>query len=235
MTPTQVVNRRTVQEDVYIGRGSKWGNPYTHKPGISGTTLVESRAAAVEAYRKYLYSNPELMAALPELRGKRLGCYCAPKACHGDVLIEALNELHPNTNEGDRMDNRKTVAFTGSRTWTNTDVPRAVIEALPDDTHFSLGDAKGLDTIAKNICVELGRHGVVKIAHWDRLGLAAGPERNGRMLDELKPRSEVHAFSDDFTNSKGTRNCIKQALQRNHKVFLHNSKGQSRRVWLNEL
>jgi hypothetical protein len=36
-------------------------------------------------------AQPELMSSLEELRSKRLGCWCAPKACHGDVLIELLD------------------------------------------------------------------------------------------------------------------------------------------------
>ena len=36
---------------------------------------------------------PELLAALPELAGKTLGCWCAPKACHGDVLARLAAEL----------------------------------------------------------------------------------------------------------------------------------------------
>jgi hypothetical protein len=49
---------------------------------------VASRAEAIEAYREYLLNNLELIAALPELHGKVLGCWCAPLACHGDVLVE---------------------------------------------------------------------------------------------------------------------------------------------------
>tara|TARA_B100001939_G_C16870620_1_gene586231 strand:+ start:922 stop:1185 length:264 start_codon:yes stop_codon:yes gene_type:complete len=69
--------------DVYIGRGSKWGNPY--RIGVHG-----SRDAVIAKYRDYLESNEHLKRALPELRGKNLVCYCKPKACHGDVLMEYL-------------------------------------------------------------------------------------------------------------------------------------------------
>jgi hypothetical protein len=64
---------------VYIGRPSKWGNPFT----------VESRGReqAIRLYIDWLEQQPALVAAIvPELRGKTLGCWCAPKACHGDVL-----------------------------------------------------------------------------------------------------------------------------------------------------
>jgi hypothetical protein len=86
---------------VYIGRknprlgqsASKWANPFVEN--TDGT-----RDEVIEKYRAWIVQQPELMAALPELKGKVLGCYCKPKACHGDVLVELLegnNELkiHP--------------------------------------------------------------------------------------------------------------------------------------------
>lgn len=69
---------------VYIGRPGKWGNPFVL--GRDG-----SRAEVIGKYRAYLLGNARLMAALPELRGKDLVCWCAPAACHGDVLLELAN------------------------------------------------------------------------------------------------------------------------------------------------
>lgn len=76
-----VVHCKKSSYDVYIGRPSKWGNPYSI--GKDGT-----REEVIEKYYLYLLERPELMAALPELKDKVLGCWCSPKACHGDVLIE---------------------------------------------------------------------------------------------------------------------------------------------------
>jgi len=78
--------------DVYIGRNTGglkdqgWGNPYVI--GRDGT-----RAQVIEKYRAYLLTRPDLIARLPSLRFKKLGCFCktasAPDtACHGDVLVE---------------------------------------------------------------------------------------------------------------------------------------------------
>ena len=64
--------------------GSKWANPF--KIGLNGT-----RDEVIEKYRAWLLEQPELMAALPELRGKDLACWCAPKYCHGDVLLALAN------------------------------------------------------------------------------------------------------------------------------------------------
>jgi hypothetical protein len=42
-------------------------------------------------YRAWIMQQPKLMAALPELRGKDLLCWCAPERCHGDVLLDLAN------------------------------------------------------------------------------------------------------------------------------------------------
>lgn len=87
---TRVVNRRKSKYDVLIARPSVWGNPFSHRPGAN-VMLVASREEAIDEYRRYLIrERRDLMKRLPELEGKRLGCYCAPQSCHGDVLIELL-------------------------------------------------------------------------------------------------------------------------------------------------
>ena len=70
---------------VYIGRPSKWGNPFLMTRGLS-------REFVIEKYREWLFERPELIeAAKRELAGRDLICYCAPRACHGDVLLEVAN------------------------------------------------------------------------------------------------------------------------------------------------
>lgn len=86
MSKTKVVNKRFQDYDIYIGRPSKWGNPYSI--GKDG-----NRQEVIDKYRKYILNNPELLKSLPELKGKRLGCWCFPLACHGDVLVELVEEL----------------------------------------------------------------------------------------------------------------------------------------------
>lgn len=77
---TTVVSVET-DYDIYIGRTSKWGNPF--KIGTDG-----SRAQVIEKYREHIRTQSHLLTALSELRGKRLGCHCAPLPCHGDVLAK---------------------------------------------------------------------------------------------------------------------------------------------------
>lgn len=74
--------------DVYIGRGTKWGNPYSESPGPGVRFVVESRAEAVRLYRAYILASPQLFWAIPELVGKTIACSCCPQQCHGDVLAE---------------------------------------------------------------------------------------------------------------------------------------------------
>ncbi len=79
-----VVNRRYELFDVDISRTSKWGNPFLI--GIDGT-----REEVITKYAAYLAARPDLLADLPSLRGKRLGCWCAPEPCHGDVIAHLVN------------------------------------------------------------------------------------------------------------------------------------------------
>ena len=82
---TIVVNIYTDEYDVYIGRGSKWGNPYVI--GKDG-----NRNQVIEKYEEYIRNKPELLDSLCELVGKKLGCFCFPKKCHGDILIKLMKE-----------------------------------------------------------------------------------------------------------------------------------------------
>ena len=70
---------------VYIGRGSKWGNPFII--GQHG-----NRSEVVAKYKEFLLENGKLLSEVKsELAGKNLICFCSPLACHGDVLLEIAN------------------------------------------------------------------------------------------------------------------------------------------------
>lgn len=88
----KVVHCKKEKFDVYIGRPSCWGNPFSHRDGTTAKCVVESREHAIELYHKWILDQPQLLAKLPELKGKTLGCWCAPLACHGDVLLELANK-----------------------------------------------------------------------------------------------------------------------------------------------
>ncbi len=75
--------------DVYCGRWhpkqpnkSKWHNPFS-----DGT-----REENISRFVDYLSRNTELLNCIHELRGKVLGCWCAPKDCHCDILARVAND-----------------------------------------------------------------------------------------------------------------------------------------------
>jgi hypothetical protein len=51
-----------------------------------------TRTTVIALFEQYLLNSPELLAQLGELKGRDLMCYCAPKACHGDILLRLANK-----------------------------------------------------------------------------------------------------------------------------------------------
>lgn len=87
----KVVNvRHGVHYDVYVGRPSTYGNPFVI--GKDGT-----REQVIARYRRWLEMSPGIVELVKKnLKGKVLGCYCAPLPCHADILVEIANESpHP--------------------------------------------------------------------------------------------------------------------------------------------
>ena len=79
MSRPRVVNVHREMYDVYIGRPSIWGNPF--EIGTDGT-----REEVIAKYAAWIVTQTYLMSRVHELQGMRLGCFCAPKKCHGDIL-----------------------------------------------------------------------------------------------------------------------------------------------------
>lgn len=98
----KVVHCKVERDCEYIGRPSPLGNPFSHKRDTKADFIVASREEAVKRYRMWLIKKikEKDKAVIDELkRLKRiamekgelkLGCWCAPKACHGDVIKEIL-------------------------------------------------------------------------------------------------------------------------------------------------
>jgi hypothetical protein len=102
---TLVVDVRSDPYDVYVGRAnprhhlarSTWHNPF--RIGADGT-----REEVLDKYREYLLGRPDLLAQLGELRGRVLGCWCAPPGglcaddpviCHGQILATLAGAIGP--------------------------------------------------------------------------------------------------------------------------------------------
>lgn len=88
--------------DVYIGRDNPvWGlrdigfsNRYSHKRSSRADIRVATRQEAIERYEAWVLNQPELLRRIKRaLKGKILGCWCAPLACHGEVLARIANGL----------------------------------------------------------------------------------------------------------------------------------------------
>lgn len=84
----EVYNRRrsgAPEDAVDISRTGPFGNPFPIEPG-------RTRTQSVAEHRKYLFNDAELRALVQkELRGKDLLCWCKPRACHGDNILEIAN------------------------------------------------------------------------------------------------------------------------------------------------
>lgn len=94
--------------DLVIDRRTKWGNPFTldhviteedanvlGDPSRIGETVT--RDECIDLFKNYLKHNEELLASLSELDNLVLGCWCKPKRCHGDAIVEIwLEERNKN-------------------------------------------------------------------------------------------------------------------------------------------
>jgi len=106
---------------------------------------------------------------------------------------------------------------TGDREWTD----RAAIERAFDrfkPTHVIEGECRGLDLMARAVAEARGIPVTPVAAEWDSYGKMAGHIRNSAMLN-LDPEL-VLAFHNNFKNSKGTKNCVDQALKRDLETWL---------------
>jgi len=87
MEKTKVINIKKGKCDIYIGRPSIFGNPYTI--GRDG-----DRNEVVKQYKIYFYDRIEkdkdFKESISWLKGKKIGCYCYPLPCHGDIIVKYL-------------------------------------------------------------------------------------------------------------------------------------------------
>jgi hypothetical protein len=100
---TTVVHKHKEEFDVYIGRPSKWGNPFTHhaEKDTLAEFVVKTRKEAIEKYEEWILfgEGKYLLNDIHELKDKRLGCWCKPKSCHGDILSRIANQLNHTENK----------------------------------------------------------------------------------------------------------------------------------------
>lgn len=92
MSEPKVVNLRREQFDLYIGRApgrrGVFGNPYALAQGYS-------RLEAIRLFERDARDNALLLEAIRRIPpGTRLGCFCKPLECHGDVIVKLWKEMH---------------------------------------------------------------------------------------------------------------------------------------------
>lgn len=94
----EIINIKNYEGDdyIYIGRPSIFGNPYSSKESNLAEHQVDSKKEAIDLYRRYILDDLELLDELiNQLRKtgyRKLGCFCKPAGCHGDVLKELIEE-----------------------------------------------------------------------------------------------------------------------------------------------
>ena len=152
---------------VYVGRPTKWGNRYVI--GRDGT-----RDEVIKKYEQWLTKSG---LDVTELRGKDLVCWCAPLACHADVLMRLANQA----NRKDKM-----AIVCGSRDWNDRTKVKVMVARLQYEGYQTIieGEARGADTMARQEALKLGMHVVAMPAKWQLYGKSAGMKRNQAMLDK---------------------------------------------------
>lgn len=93
---TTVVNIRQAEYDVYIGRPGKGQSGYFGNPFEEGSRFENIRRFA-EYFHKRVDEDTVFRAKVLRLRGQRLGCFCKPKDCHGDIIAAWCNEQEKPT------------------------------------------------------------------------------------------------------------------------------------------
>jgi len=84
----KIVHCKREKYDLYIGRPSIWGNPFSI--GKDGT-----REEVIKKYEEYVRNNKALMNWISLLhKDTVLGCWCHPQPCHGDIIIKIWKELY---------------------------------------------------------------------------------------------------------------------------------------------
>lgn len=102
MTPKRIQRKRTAgwkmpDNTVYVGRPSKWGNPFkVGDASPNNYSVIIDRDHAVQLFLQTLEAKQEyglLEEFLKPLKGKNLACWCKEGSpCHADVLLELANK-----------------------------------------------------------------------------------------------------------------------------------------------
>jgi len=190
---TIVVNLNKEEYDVYIGRPGKGKSGYFGNPHRDG-----SKERNIERFRRYFHKrlkeDREFVMRVRRLQGKRLGCFCAPRSCHGDIYVEYLNSLPEPV--------PIKVGVVGSRSFSDYEFLKEMLQ-WHDIKLIVSGGAKGADQLAEKYAAERGIPTRIRKPNWDKHGRGAGFIRNKEIVETS---DEIIAFWDG--KSRGTKHTI---------------------------
>ena len=93
MSHPLVVHCRRARYDTFVGRPSLYGNPWVVGPDGTRDEVIDRYETWLRTGRDFGHPKAtaerreEILRRLPELKGKTLGCFCAPRRCHSEVLV----------------------------------------------------------------------------------------------------------------------------------------------------
>lgn len=187
----KVVNIYQSEYDVYIGRAGKGRDGYFGNPHPIGYCEIcfetHNRAGSITAYsldfQMRLIEDAEFLRRVHELKGLVLGCFCKPKDCHGDIIVDYLESL----NEGESDDSpsaNKVIGIIGSRRRDSVEDYELCLSVLrtigvsPGDSIVSGGCPQGGDRFAEVIACKYNIPITIHEALWKKHGRGAGLLRN---------------------------------------------------------
>lgn len=215
---------------LYIGRTQKgWADSgYANPVRMEGNT-AKARLRSIIGYWDHLQQTPEFEDRLDELRGRPLGCWCAPRICHGHILAAVVDGHSAIVEQwvAQLRDREAGLAWrllvTGSRKWRDR---QEISEALqrrwqdwgrPRNAVLVVGDAPGADTIAAEEWAKARLPVERHVAHWDEIGRGAGAVRNNEMVASGADRAEAFWLDE----SPGTGHCISVARKAGIPINVH--------------
>lgn len=221
---TKVINIHSGEKyDTYIGRGGRNSDGYYGNPHIIGFCKIcqrhHDRKDAIETFRQEFISRinreEDFKKLVESLRGKTLGCFCKPDACHGDIYVDYLE--HP---EKYLAMKKLKIAVIGSRTFTDKDRLYRILNKNKDKIEMIIsGGAQGADLFSELWANERGIPSKIYRPEWrDKQGnfdKGAGFKRNHLII---KDADKVLCFWDG--ESKGTKNSLEWAEKLNKPVIL---------------
>lgn len=100
---TEVVNLHHAEYDVYIGRKGRGHDGYFGNPfDLRNFTREEALAKFEEHFLSRVKSDAVFREKVLSLRGKKLGCFCKPRKCHGDIIVAWIEAEYARMDEASR-------------------------------------------------------------------------------------------------------------------------------------